>query len=139
MIISSLFDKTKIPFLNNAMDAYSIRHQVISENIANIGTPEYKSKRVSFEDQFSEALGSKSIPVSRTHENHIPLGKSPYNEITPKIYEENTGNAFASGNNDVNVDFEMAELAKNQINYKFSSRMVADIFKGLQKSIRGVL
>jgi len=139
MIISSFFDKTKIPFLNNAMDAYSLRHQVISENIANIGTPEYRSKRVSFEDQFSEAVGRRTISIERTNENHIPIGKSQNGEINPNVYEQNTGNLLASGNNDVNIDFEMAELAKNQINYKFSTRLVNDIFKGLQKSIRGTL
>jgi flagellar basal body rod protein FlgB len=33
----------------------------------------------------------------------------------------------------------MAELAKNQIRFKFSSRLLGDAFKGMQKAIRGTL
>ena len=39
--------------------------------------------------------------------------------------------------NNVDLDQEMAELAKNQIRFRFSTRILGDSFRGLQKSIRG--
>jgi len=44
-----------------------------------------------------------------------------------------------SGINDVDVDSEMAELAKNQIRFKYASRLLSDSFRGIQKSIRGTV
>jgi flagellar basal body rod protein FlgB len=42
-----------------------------------------------------------------------------------------------SGVNDVDIDNEMAELAKDQIQFRFAARMITDVFRGIQKSIRG--
>ena len=47
----TLFDKTRIPLLGKALDAYALRHKVISSNIANVTTEGYHSKSVAFEDQ----------------------------------------------------------------------------------------
>jgi flagellar basal body rod protein FlgB len=44
-----------------------------------------------------------------------------------------------NGVNNVDLDNEMAELAKNQIRFKFSSRLIADAFRGIQRSIRGTV
>ncbi len=137
-MIPAFINKTNIPLLNKALDAYSLRQQVSAENLANIGSPSYKTKRVSFEDQLSSSMNF-SIEVARTHENHIPIGQSNRESIEPKVYEESSGNPIASGVNDVDIDLEMSELAKTQISYKFSTRMVTDIFRSLQKSIKGQL
>jgi flagellar basal body rod protein FlgB len=48
-------------------------------------------------------------------------------------------NEMASGFNDVDIDHEMAELAKNQIRFKFGARIMGEMFKGIQKAIRGTL
>ncbi|MBS4028158.1 MAG: flagellar basal body rod protein FlgB [Ignavibacteriales bacterium] len=135
-MIPSIFDKTNIPFLGKALDAYSLRHEVVSDNLANIGTPGYKSKRVRFEEMLGDSLGTKLIGLSRTNENHLLIGKTK-DDISAQYIEQNTGDPRASGMNDVNLDHEMAELAKNQIRFKFSSQMIANIFKGLNKSIKG--
>jgi flagellar basal body rod protein FlgB len=49
------------------------------------------------------------------------------------------GESTDNGANNVNIDHEMAELAKNQIRFKFASKLLGDSFRGLQKSIRGIV
>lgn len=44
---------------------------------------------------------------------------------------------FFSGETHVNVDKEMSELAKNQIRFRFASRMTQRLFQGMQTAIRG--
>jgi flagellar basal-body rod protein FlgB len=136
-MISSFFDKTKVPLLEKAMDAYLVRHQIIADNIANIGTSGYKTKRVKFEEYLQDALGDSRLIGARTNENHIPLGKKSVENLSSTVNEENFGNHIASGVNDVDVDREMAELAKNQIQFKFSSQATAGIFQQLQRAIKG--
>ncbi len=140
-----LFDATKIPLLSKALDAYALRQKVTAANIANVTTPGYKSQRVSFEEQLTQAQQGLQVKVAQTNAHHLPLGDSStlgstQPEVHPTADDPPPGyNETASGFNDVDIDHEMAELVKNQIRFKFSSRMLGDTFKGLQKAIRGTL
>jgi flagellar basal body rod protein FlgB len=47
------------------------------------------------------------------------------------------GQGIASGVNGVDIETEMAELAKNQIRFKYAAKLLGEQFRGIQKSIRG--
>ncbi len=140
----NLFENTRIPILSKALDAYAMRHQVISSNIANIGTPGYKAQSVQFENALSSAMSNSVVVGQTTNERHMGIGiqsTSPDGSIS--IVENTPGRLsdddMKSGINDVDVDSEMAELAKNQIRFKYASRLIGDSFRGIQKSIRGTI
>ncbi len=137
-----LFDGTKIPVLNRALDAYALRQKTIATNLANITTPGYRARAVAFEDQLASAMQTPSIPGLVTNERHIQFGGPNLAAVQAQVEQPPAdanlqGDAVASGMNNVDLDQEMAELAKNQIRFRFSSRIIADTFRGLQKSIRG--
>ena len=137
-----IFDGTKIPLLNRALDAYALRHKTIAANVANIATPGYTAKAVSFEDELAGAMQGGSIPGTLTNEHHIPVGGGSIEQAQGQIVEEtapdgSAGDPLASGVNNVDIDHEMAELAKNQIRFRFSTRIITATFKQLQESIRG--
>ena len=137
-----MFEDTKIPILSKALSAYTLRHKAISSNIANIATVGYHSQIVSFEDQLNGALSGQQITGMTTNPEHIQVGVPTANETTPTIVESSLDGSTevdptASGINDVDIDREMTELAKNQLRFKFASRLLGESFKGLQKSIRG--
>lgn len=137
-----LFDKTKVPFLQSALDAYAMRQKVIASNISNINTIGYKAQHLSFEDQLAGAIGATSVPGARTDPRHIPLGASAFPSAVAEVKANaddpsNDTDPLASGVNDVDIDNEMAELAKNQIRFKFASKLIGETFRGIQKSIRG--
>jgi flagellar basal-body rod protein FlgB len=140
-----LFDGTNIPLLNKALDAYALRQRVLASNVANITTTGYKSQTVSFEDQLAKAASGLAVGGAQTEGGHVAFGTGQsISEIQPRVYDASEdrpegSNAMASGFNDVDIDNEMAELAKNQIRFKFSSRLLGDAFKGMQKAIRGTL
>jgi flagellar basal-body rod protein FlgB len=140
-----LYDRTNIPLLNKALDAYALRQKVSASNIANITTAGYKSQGVSFEELLASADNGSVLQTSSEGAGHLLLGsQSGIEHVEPMVHElrENKPpgyNETASGFNDVDIDHEMAELAKNQIRFKFSARMMGDMFKGMQKAIRGTL
>jgi flagellar basal-body rod protein FlgB len=137
-----LFDGTKIPVLNRALDAYALRQKVIAGNLANITTPGYKAQTVKFEEELSGALQSTSIPGMTTDARHIPIGGSSVTNVTPTVETPRSGEETdprASGMNNVDLDQEMAELAKTQLRFKFAARLIGDTFRGIQKSIRGTV
>lgn len=135
-----LFNRTKIPLLEKALDAYSLRHKAIASNIANITTIGYKRVDVKFEEELRESLSGELIKGVKTNERHISIGAKDVGEIEPELVQGNpsyNSDPLASGVNNVDIDYEMVELAKNQIRYKLASRLIAESFRGIQKSIKG--
>lgn len=136
-----LFEATKIPVLGKALDAYTLRHKAIATNLANITTPGYRAQNVTFEDQLAGALGAEGLSGTRTNAHHLPIGQNAVASVQPTVQQpaasQGEGDAMASGVNNVDLDQEMAELAKNQIRFRFSARLLSETFRGLQKSIRG--
>jgi len=131
-----IFGKTKIPVLHKAMDAYSMRQRSISNNLANVSTPGFKRSAVKFEGELKKALSSRNIKGIRTHEKHFPVGGPRIDELKPIPYLPED-DSLRSGLNNIDIDQEMAELAKNQIRFAYASRLTRGNFNKLRSSIRG--
>jgi flagellar basal-body rod protein FlgB len=131
-----IFGKTDVPVLNKALDAYAMRQKSIADNIANADTPGYKRSEVSFEEDLKAALDKKGVSGFRTNPRHLPVGKPRIDEVKsiPFIPKDNS---LASGKNNVDIEHEMAELAKNQINFTYGSRLMELTFNRLKSAIRG--
>jgi flagellar basal-body rod protein FlgB len=137
-----LFDTTKVPLLGKALDVYTLRQKVISSNIANITTVGYRAKSVTFEDQMAGSMQEGVVSPAVTDQGHIAGAASDTPMAGPHIVDaspENSlsGDPLASGLNNVDIDSEMANLAKNQIRFKFAARLLTDTFRDIQDSIRG--
>ncbi|MBM7867102.1 flagellar basal body rod protein FlgB [Heliobacterium gestii] len=125
--------------LEKGLDAASIRHQVISDNLANVDTPGYKRKEVQFEDELAAVIDRDESAMSgkRSDPRHIPLNGGSGDLSSRVVTME--GESFRNDGNNVDVDREMAELAKNslwydgminQISHKFS--MVKNVLQGVR-------
>lgn len=135
-MITKWINQTAIPVLKKSLDVASVRQKVIANNIANITTPGYKRAEVSFEEELTKALGHNKLKGYTTHPHHIPVGKPEFDDLQPKVSTPED-DSLASGVNNVDIDHEMAELAKNQISYSFSARLISRKFKDLALAIRG--
>lgn len=136
MISRFLFERISVPDLEKGMDAYSARQKAITNNIANATTPGYKAQRVSFEEEYKKHLDKSELDVEKTDEKHINIGKKDLNDIKPRRYlQEDRRND--SGLNNVDIDHEMAELAKNNIRYEMSTVLVKKRLTALMTSIKG--
>ncbi|WP_017727305.1 flagellar basal body rod protein FlgB [Halalkalibacterium ligniniphilum] len=129
----NLFAGASFSALERGLDASSLRQKVISQNIANVDTPNYKAKQVNFKHVFNDALERQRLHAKRTDERHYEFGRShqqPYVEsVRNTMYNHN--------NNNVDIDLEMAELAQNQIYYNALIDRVNGRFNSLQSVIRG--
>ena len=106
-----IFENTKIPVLAKALDAYSLRHKVISSNISNITTEGYHAQGVSFEEQLSGAIGGSQMEVTTTNPNHMQGGALHVGQASPVIVDSADDSGLptdpeASGVNDVDIDKE---------------------------------
>ena len=99
-----------INVLDKAADASMLRHEVISNNIANNDTANYKRKDVKFEDYLkNELIGSENLDKQVSNLDLNKLNASTYTDLENLSYR-------LDGNN-VNIETENANLAENQIRY----------------------
>lgn len=121
----------KINMFDKALTASWMKNQAISNNIANVNTPNYKRETVEFEDLLNSAMANGTGTMVRTHEKHMPVA----NNVDPKIVKEKNTSFRKDGNN-VNIDTEMAELAENQIRYEAITKQLNDTMKRLRTSMK---
>lgn len=126
---------SSIKYLENGLEAASLRQEVISNNIANVETPGFKKSVVAFESLLEDALRKEQISkyLHKTHDNHLP-GKFKLPE--PKLVTiKNT--SMRNDLNNVDIDEEMALLAKNTIMFQALSEQLNNKFSGLKMVING--
>ncbi|NIA11256.1 MAG: flagellar basal body rod protein FlgB [Nitrospiraceae bacterium] len=118
-----LFGKT-IDMLSEILDFRSERNKVIASNIANIDTPGYKTKELSFKKQLENFAGDNiRIRMAKTNRKH--LSESSKDEFDVINSEE-----------PVRLDNEMEKLAENTLMYNLSIELMAKKFKELDSVLR---
>ena len=128
--MSSLMDTNVFDYVNvldKALDASALRHEAISNNLANADTPNYKRQDVNFEVQLAKALRH-----SRYKSMDAKVADLKTNRLNPIAYRDYAGFSYRIDGNNVDPDNEGVYLAKNQIVYQGLEQSVAQEFKNLQ-------
>jgi len=125
--------------MNRALDAYALRQQTHSKNIANATSPHYRPERVKFEELFHKQAAV--MKGSKSDDNHMPIGVGSNEDIKGEKHPQHVPEAeiFFSGETHVNIDKEMSYMAQNQIRFKFGSSMANRFFGGISNSISGIV
>ena len=136
MPTQSLFDGT-IAALQKTLNIGSLRHKVLTSNIANIDTPNYKAFEVVMEDELKKNNRSAGpIELVRTSSRHLSGRHSSSNEIGIKTVDS-AGNNFRADGNTVDLDRTMGKLAENTILYRSAAQIIKMKFQGLKNAIQG--
>lgn len=98
------------------------KQKVISSNIANINTPNYKTKDLVFENELNSA--SNVMQLKQTNSKHINSIGNISNANNQKLMDVSGLQEQNDGNN-VNLDTQMSEMSKNKI-----------LFDAIQSSIK---
>lgn len=131
-MLKSILSSPQISVLEQGLNAASLRHKVISNNIANVNTPGFKKSEVIFEDLLQEQLGGSSMPLAKTNDGHMQRSNS--SELSPIINTIESTSFRADGSN-VDVDVEMANLAKNNIYYNALVQQLSRQFSNIKSAI----
>lgn len=127
---------SNISLLNSALDASSLRQQVISNNIANSETPGYKAKQVVFEDIIKQHISNQTNFIgNRTNPSHFEIGQSV--GIPSPMTVENTETVMQNNGNNVDVDEEMTRMGKNSLWYYTLTQQLNSEFQHLSIAIKG--
>ena len=100
--------------LKAAADASWTREEVLTNNIANVDTPNYKRQDVDFTTYLRSAL-SRTNGGSSSLTNRV--NNLNYNDIAIRTCTDNSTLSYRLDGNNVDLSTENVELASEQINY----------------------
>ena len=103
-----------VDVLKTAADASWVREEVLTNNIANVDTPNYKRQDVEFTTYLKSALEQAGTPASTLTQK---VNEANLSGTTTRTYTENTTLSYRMDGNNVDLSTENAELAAEQINY----------------------
>ena len=113
------------------------RFEATSQNIANMNTPRYARKEISFEDQLKEVIDAPNrLPLKRTSERHFSNVKADIRAVTP--YERNVGyEIYRLDWNNVDPETEMARMAETRMSYQAMTRALSRKIAMYRRAIGG--
>lgn len=124
-------DKFTTPFVEHALDWTAHRQKVLSSNLANVDTPGFRARDMSFEPaQLHDA------PLKTTSAKHIAI---PAAEDSVRTFEVETTAVKANGNS-VDLDRELSAAVKNGVQYltlvQFVNQKLRTIRSGISEGGR---
>ena len=104
IMLEQIMNSPTMDYLGRGLQAATMRHEVISNNIANVNTPNFKKSEVVFESLLAKELGLDSkgkLAMVRTNDKHLPM--APEGGATAQIHQVTT-TSMRTDNNNVDID-----------------------------------
>ena len=134
MINDIIGNKTLIPILKKILDLGAVRHRVIAQNIANASTMGYRKKIVEFKESLQSLLQMHRDGTLTEAGDFEGMGIGVVEDF--KIVESSK-KAEAGAHNNVDINEEMADLARNHLYYKFAVNLMKRQLAGIKSSKTG--
>jgi len=123
-----------IPLTEKVMDMQLIRQNVVASNLSNLTTPNYKARRLKFEENLQSALNLDARgKMTRSDERHVPAAF--HAETFGPDMEKDVPYRVIHGDDNVDLDKEMALMAKNTMRYNTLTTVLKKSFDGLRDVI----
>lgn len=125
-----------IQMMDRSMTLSSRRMSLVASNLANIDTPNYRTRDFSFQEAFKqevEALDRQFSPGGHDLPSHFPSGAAA---SAPRVTNPIDQKYERNDLNDVNLDRETMNLAKTQATYQLSSSIAQSELRRLLGAIR---
>ena len=126
-----IFNRT-FDVLERSMDLRFKRHAVLSGNVANSETPNYRAREMDFAGELERIVGEETKSLTKTDAKHMDISAVEGAHIT----FDNTGMVGADGNN-VDLDISMGKLSENARSYGGSVNLMGLQLRLLKNAARG--
>ena len=124
--------------LEQSLNHRLAQQNIIAANISNAQTPGYRALGYEFEKQLQTAMGnSDDISLRVSDSKHaIRPGVGGDGEVKPDLFVK-PSESIGNDGNSVDVDQEMADMAKTQILYKATVELLNRKFAMLRYGVNG--
>jgi flagellar basal-body rod protein FlgB len=116
-----------------ALKFRALRNLVLTSNIANADTPDYKARDIEFSDVLNEATGGK-LTMKKTSDMHRDAWSTA--AINPAMKYRMPSQPTLDGNT-VETDVEQAAFAENAVQYRASLAFLNGQIRTLRYALKG--
>jgi flagellar basal-body rod protein FlgB len=133
------FSKT-VDLLHRALDAQTIRRDVLANNLANAEVPNFKRSELNFESELKRVLDAEkqkpAVELTRTDPRHISNWNPPdWRDVKPRRVLDYVSTSKNNGNN-VDAEQEVQRLVENQMMYYLLAQSAAFEFSQVNSVLR---
>ena len=134
---STIFSSTTIPILEKVVGFTEARHNVLAGNIANLDTPGYRAQDLSpvrFQNQLKEAIETSPRPC---RSSGSAMNRSTQVTMRTRLtsMHEPMKSLLYHDDSDNDLERQVAELTKNQMQYNLAVTIMTNQFRLLQAAI----
>lgn len=140
-MLSSMFESSTVPLLEQVVNFTQARHGVLAGNIANIDTPGYKSRDLSvdaFQSRLKEAVEAQhQAAESPTYALNAKLAGRPTGsgkENWDRVRETSQDMLFHD-NHDVSLETQVTEISKNRSQHNLALSIMNAQFRLLRAAV----
>jgi flagellar basal-body rod protein FlgB len=141
-MLESILNTPYLQVARQALTGLSRRQEAIASNIANIDTPGYQRKTVTFEDALKAELtppsgATSALPLRVTDPRHITATGAMASGDSIGGVQAQDVIATKNDSNSVDIDQEMTNLVDTQLRYQALSQTVGTRLQTLRTVING--
>jgi flagellar basal-body rod protein FlgB len=140
-MLSSIFDSSTVPVLEQVVNFTEARHGVLAGNIANIDTPGYRTRDLSpaqFQKRLKEAIDNRrQAAQSPTYAINARLagrtagtGQDGMNKV-----RESVKSILHHDDSNISIEQQVAEISKNQAQHNLAVSLMTAQFRLLRAAI----
>ena len=125
VVLDNLYSQENYLISKKLLDATHLRHEALSNNLANVETPGFKRRDLpkTFSVELRRAVDRKDFKRVKS--------------LLPRSMEDRQAKPVRMDGNTVQLDEEMLFMNKNALNYEYLSGAVGGSIKELNLAIRG--
>jgi len=126
-----------IPILEKTLDLRSRRHEVLTANIVNADTPNFKAFDLMVEEAMKKAgPAGPGVSLEKTSPGHLE-GRGRIESAGPAARPLPQEDPEKADGNTVDLDREMMSLSANHLLYNAEAMILGKKFNGLKTAIKG--
>ena len=144
MFLSSVTDRGAMPALVSTLAYNQARLNMIAENIANVHTPEYRTKRLdteAFQGALREALDARAANPATSWavkvDGEVRTNRRGQLNVTPT--EKPVENILFHDGTNLSIERQMADLAETGMMHDLATALLRERYEGLRRAIRGTV
>jgi flagellar basal-body rod protein FlgB len=144
-MLSSIFQSSTIPVLEQVVNFTEARHGVLAGNVANLDTPGYKTRDLSpalFQEKLKQAIDTRNQPLTPYDSRSFGLGSTD----NVRKHEADQTAAFRKvkdsmksilrhDGDDVSMEQQINEIVKNQQQHNLAINIMSAQFRLLKAAI----
>ena len=125
VLLQNLYEQENYLVAKKLLDATHLRHEALSNNLANVETPGFKRRDLpkAFSAELRRAVERKDFRRVKS--------------LLPRSREDLQAKPVRMDGNTVQLDEELLAMNRNALNYEYLTQMVSGSIKELNLAIKG--